>query len=211
MNVNKVIENLKKNRMDAYFVEKKEDVVPLIEQLLPEGAVVSAGGSMSLKECGVMDLLKSGRYRFLDRGRAGIMPQEVRQVYLDTFDADGFFCSANAITEQGELVNVDGNANRIAALVFGPKTVFVVAGINKLVPDVESGLRRIKEIAAPKNTQRLDCKTYCREKGVCVAVDGGIASGCSSEQRICCDYLVCAHQRIPGRIKVILVNEELGY
>ena len=165
---------------------------------------------MSLKEAGVMDLLHSGYYRFLDRARAGITPEEVEKVYQDTFSADGYFCSANAITEKGELVNTDGNSNRIAAIAFGPKKVFVIAGVNKIVPDVAAGLKRVKTVAAPKNTQRLSCQTYCREEGVCVAPESGFG-GCQSPGRICCNYLISGPQRQAGRINVILVNEPLGF
>lgn len=211
MNIEKVLEKLKKNNMDAYYLETKEEVVPLVEKLMAEGSTVSIGGTMTAKETGVMELLKSGKYNFLDRSREGITPAEIKQVYRDTFSADTYLCSANAITEQGELINVDGNANRIAALLYGPDQVIVVAGVNKIVPDVESGFKRIKEIAAPLNTKRLNCDTYCREKGVCVALEGGLGTGCGSAQRICCNYLVSGPQRTPGRIKVILVNEKLGY
>ncbi len=211
MSIEKVLGNLKNNHMDAYYLESKAEVVPLVEKLLADCSTVSVGGSVTLAETGVMELLRSGKYQFLDRAREGITAQEIQQLYRDTFSADAYLCSANAITEQGELVNVDGNSNRIAALLFGPKSVIVVAGVNKIVKDAESGFKRIKEVAAPLNTKRLDCKTYCREKGVCVAAEEGFATGCASEQRICCNYLVCGPQRIPGRIKVILVNEELGY
>ncbi len=211
MNIEKVLENLKKNNMDAYYLETKEEVVPLVEQLMAEGSTVSVGGTMTVIETGVMELLKSGKYNFLDRSREGITPEEVKQIYRDCFSADTYLCSANAITEQGELINVDGNANRIAAMLYGPDQVIVVAGVNKIVPDVESGFKRIKEIAAPLNTKRLNCDTYCREKGVCVALEGGIGTGCGSAQRICRNYLVSGPQRTPGRIKVILVNENLGY
>ncbi len=211
MKIQAVLEALKKNRMDAYFVETKEEVVPLVKELMPKGATVSVGGSMTVKETGVMDLLKSGYYHFLDRSREGITPEEVRKVYEQTFSADGFFSSANAITEQGELFNVDGNANRIAALTFGPKTVIVIAGVNKIVPDLEAAVRRLKTVAAPANTKRLNCATYCKETGHCVGLEGGMTEGCSSPDRICCSYLVQGPQRQAGRIKVILVNEELGY
>ncbi len=211
MNIEKVLENLKKNNMDVYYVETREEVVPLVQGLMREGSTVSIGGTQTIKETGVLDLLRSGKYNFLDRSREGITPEEVKQLYRDTFSADTYLCSANAITEDGELVNVDGNANRIAALLYGPDSVIVVAGVNKIVKDVESGFRRVKEVAAPPNTKRLGCDTYCREKGVCVALEGGIGTGCASKQRICCNYLVCGPQRIPGRIKVILVNENLGY
>lgn len=209
--IEKVLENLRKNRMEAYFVERREEVVPLIKTLIREGDTVGLGGSMTLQETGVLELLRSGAYHFLDRAREGITPEEVQQVYRDTFAADAFFCSANAITEQGELFNVDGNCNRIAAISFGPKSVIVVAGVNKIVPDLEGAVRRLKTVAAPKNTKRLSCKTYCLEKGHCMGLEGGMTEGCASPDRICCTYMVCGHQRIANRIKVILVNEELGY
>ncbi len=211
MKIEKVMENLRKNRMEAYYVEDRSKVVPLVKELVAEGSVVGLGGSMTIKETGVLDLLRSGRYQFLDRAREGITPEEVQQVYRDTFSADAYFCSANAITEQGELFNVDGNSNRVAAICFGPRSVIVVAGINKIVEDLDAAIRRVKTVAAPKNTQRLSCETYCKEKGTCLGLEGNMAAGCSSLQRICSTYMVSAYQRSEGRIKVILVGEELGY
>lgn len=209
--IEKVLENLRKNRMEAYYAAKKEDVLPLVKSLVAEGASVAAGGSMSLKETGVAELLRSGYYRFSDRTKPGIAPEEKERIEREAFFADAFFCSANAITEQGELVNVDGYANRIAAIAFGPKSVIVVAGINKIVQNVDEGIRRVKEIAAPKNTLRLNCDTYCNKAGHCMGVDGDFTQGCASPDRICCSYLICGPQRIKNRIKVILVGEELGY
>ncbi len=211
MNIQKVLDALKKNKMESYFVETKEDVVPLVRTLMPEGCTVSVGGSMTLQETGVMELLRSGAYNFLDRAAEGITPEGVRKVYEQTFAADCFLGSANAITEQGELYNVDGNANRISAMTFGPKSVIIIAGVNKIVPDLNAAVRRVKTVCAPANTKRLSCNTYCREKGHCVAVDGGMTEGCNSPDRICCSYLVLGPQRQAGRIKVILVNESLGF
>lgn len=209
--IEKVLENLKKNRMDAYFAASKEDVVPLVKELVQEGALVASGGSMTLKETGVAELLRSGYYQFSDRTAPGISLEEKEKIERETFSADAFFCSANAITEQGELVNVDGTANRIAAIAYGPKSVIVVAGINKIVKDVEEGIRRVKAIAAPLNTKRLSCKTYCEKEGHCMGLDGDLTAGCASPERICCSYLICGPQRAKNRIKVILVNEELGF
>ena len=209
--IEKVLANLRKNRMEAHFVAKKEEVLPLVKELVAEGSTVSCGGSMTLKETGVTALLQSGYYKFEDRSAPGISPEEKQKREREAFFADAFFCSANAITEKGELVNVDGYANRIAAIAFGPRSVIVVAGINKIVPDVDAGIRRVKEIAAPLNTKRLSCDTYCFHEGKCMGLDGDMAAGCSSPQRICCSYLVCGPQRIENRIKVILVGEELGY
>ena len=209
--IEKVLENLKKNRMDAYFAASKEDVVPLVKELVQEGASVASGGSMTLKETGVAELLRSGYYQFFDRTAPGISLEEKEKIERETFSADAFFCSANAITEQGELVNVDGTANRIAAIAYGPKSVIVVAGINKIVKNVEEGIRRVKTIAAPLNTKRLSCKTYCEKEGHCMGLDGDLTAGCASPERICCSYLICGPQRAKNRIKVILVNEELGF
>ncbi len=209
--IEKVLANLKKNRMEAHFVAKKEEVLPLVKELVAEGASVAVGGSMSLKETGVADLLKSGYYRFTDRSEPGISSEEKEKREREAFFADAFFCSANAITENGELVNVDGYANRVAAIAFGPKSVIVVAGVNKIVKDVDAGIRRVKKIAAPLNTKRLSCDTYCNKAGHCLGLDGSMTEGCASPGRICCSYLVCGPQRIENRIKVILVGEELGY
>ncbi len=209
--IEKVLENLRKNRMEAYYVPSKEDVVSLVKELVQEGASVASGGSVTLKETGVAELLRSGYYQFSDRTAPGIALEDKERIEREAFFADAFFCSANAITEQGELVNVDGNANRIAAIAFGPRSVIVVAGINKIVKDVDAGIRRVKTAAAPPNTKRLSCETYCNRAGVCMGLEGGMTAGCASPDRICCSYLICSHQRIPNRIKVILVGEELGY
>ncbi len=211
MKIQAVMDQLSKNGMEPYFVQTKEEALALVKQLLPAGATVSVGGSMTLKEVGVMDLLRSGDYHFLDRAAPGITPQEVQQVYIKTFAADCYLGSANAITEAGELYNVDGNANRISAMAFGPKSVIIVAGINKIVPDLQAAVRRVKTVCAPANTRRLNCNTYCKEKGHCLAVDGGMTEGCSSPQRICCTYQVLGPQRQKGRIKVILVDQSLGF
>ena len=136
---------------------------------------------------------------------------EIKEIYRKSFGADAYFCSTNAITEDGELYNVDGNANRIGAIAFGPQNVIIIAGVNKIVKDIESAVKRVKSIAAPKNCVRLCKNTFCAKSGHCVDMDGGIGKGCDSAERICRHYLVSAKQMIFGRIKVILVNEELEY
>ncbi len=209
--IEKVLENLRKNRMEAHYVATKEDVVPLVKELVKEGSSVASGGSMTLKETGVAELLRSGFYRFSDRTAPNVTPEEKERIEREAFFADAFFCSANAITEQGELVNVDGTANRVAAIAYGPKSVIVVAGVNKIVKDVEEGIRRVKTIAAPLNTKRLSCDTYCNKAGHCLGLNGDLTAGCASPGRICCSYLICGPQRFENRIKVILVGEELGY
>lgn len=198
--INKTIENLKKNRMEAYYVKTSQEAVELIDQMCKQGESVSVGGSMTLFESGVIDHLRSGKYHFLDRYEQGV---DVHQVFRDTFSCDTFFTSSNAITENGELYNVDGTGNRVSAMIYGPKSVIVVAGYNKIVPDIEAAQQRVRYTAAPANATRLDRKTPCKTIGSCV--------NCRSEERICSHYVIQAHQMIKGRIKVILVGEELGY
>lgn len=199
--IQRTVEALQKNAMDAFYVKTAAEVAPLAASLMPKGSVVACGGSVTLAETGVMQLLSGGDYRFLDR--AGLSGQALQKVFRDAFSADWYCTSSNAITEQGELYNVDGNANRIAALAYGPTNVLVVAGYNKIVPDLAAAEARVRAIAAPANTARLSCKTPCAVTGKC--------EDCHSPARICCSTLICGQQRVPGRIKVVLVGEELGF
>lgn len=212
MNIEKTIENLTKNGFKPYFVETKEEVVPLVKSLINLGESVSNGGSQSLKETGVIDLIKNGDYDFIDR--TGLEGEELRQTYIRAFGCDTFFCSSNAVTENGELYNVDGNSNRVACIVYGPRQVIMVVGVNKIVKDINEAIERVKTIAAPANTQRLDCPTPCSKTGRCISLskeNSLICDGCASERRVCCNYVVSAKQRHKDRIKVIIVNENLGY
>ncbi|MEG0614530.1 MAG: lactate utilization protein [Oscillospiraceae bacterium] len=213
-NVKKSIEkagkNLQKNNMQVFFANKKSDVCEIIQKILSDKDVVSSGGSMSLKDAGVIDLLRSGRYNYLDR--EGKSDEETQQIYRETFSADAYFCSSNAVTENGELYNVDGNANRISAISFGPKSVIMVVGFNKIVPTLDDAILRVKNFVAPENCKRLGCETFCKEAGKCVkSANSDMCGGCDSDARICCSYLVCSRQRIKNRIKIIIVGEKLGY
>lgn len=210
--IKRTMENLEKNGIQPFFVETKGEVVPLIKTLVPEGSSVSNGGSVSLGETGVSALLESGAYDFIDR--RGLEGEELRNSYIRAFGCDAYFCSSNAVTENGELYNVDGNSNRVACIVFGPRQVIMVVGVNKIVPDINAAIKRVKECAAPANTQRLDCKTPCQTTGKCISLSDEnslMCDGCKSPQRVCCNYVVSAQQRHKNRIKVIIVNEKLGY
>lgn len=212
--IDKTMRALEKNNMNAYFVKSAKEVAPKVEELLKEGDKVTVGGSMTLFETGVIKLLRSGRYEFFDRFAPGITPEETRECFLRAFTCDAYLCSANAITENGELYNVDGNSNRVAALCYGPKSVILVAGYNKIVRDIPAANERVRRIAAPTNSERLNAPTYCKEKGSCMAYTKetpAFCDGCHSPARICCNYLISARQREPGRIKVIFVGEPLGY
>lgn len=201
--IEKTIQNLKKNNMLGLYVEKKEQVVDKVKELLNEGDTVTCGGSMSLFETGVIDHLRSERYQFLDRYVPGMTPADVRQLFIEAFTADAYLCSTNAITENGELYNVDSNSNRIAAMLFGPDNVIVIAGYNKIVRNLEEAEERVRSIAAPANCIRLNSKTPCVQTGHC--------ESCNSEDKICRNYVIMATQKIKNRVKVILVGEELGY
>lgn len=209
--IEKTMKNLEKNNMNAYFAETKEEVIPLIEKIVAEGSSVAVGGSVTLNEAGVLEHLRSGRYEFYDRYAEGLTPEEIKEIFRKSMGVDAYFCSCNAVTEDGELYNVDGNANRVAAIAFGPEKVIMIVGVNKIVANIDEAVKRVKTVAAPKNCVRLNCKTYCFAKGHCMDMEGGIGKGCDSPQRICRHYLVSAKQKDDGRINVILVNEELGY
>lgn len=197
------------NRMDAHWVKTKEEALELVKSLLRKGAVCTSGGSMTLAECGIIDLLRSGDYQFLDR--SAVPAEEVDDIYRKAFSADFYLCSSNAITESGALYNVDGNSNRVAALLFGPKEVIVVAGANKIVPTLNAAIDRVKRVAAPVNAARLSQETPCTRIGACAGIKGEASTGCQCADRICCNYVVSAQQRIQNRIHVILVAENLGY
>lgn len=180
-----------------------------------EGATVTAGGSVSIKESGVWELINSGKYNFLDRTREGITAEEKQEVFRQAIGCDFFFCSSNAITEKGELVNVDGFANRISAIAFGPQRVIMVVGANKIVKDTQEAFLRIKKIAAPRNSVRLGIDNPCAKLGHCVSLlkndKPDITDGCNCEGRICANYLVSGRQQNKDRITVIICGESLGY
>ncbi|MCR5207854.1 MAG: lactate utilization protein [Eubacterium sp.] len=206
------MKNLEKNGIKAFYCETKKEVTPLIETLIEKGESVSNGGSVSLAQCGVFRLLKNGDYDYIDRSQ--YPPENVREAYLKAFACDTYFCSSNAVTERGELYNVDGNSNRVACIVYGPKQVIMVVGKNKIVPDINAAIQRVKEKAAPPNCQRLGIDSACAKLGKCVSLtkeDPFMCDGCAADTRICCNYVVSAKQRHKDRIKVIIVNEDLGY
>ena len=212
-NIELTMKMLEKNNMKPYFCETKGDALELLKTLIPKGAAVTHGGSMTLDELGARELIANGEYNYLDRSKCETREQ-MQKLYRDCFFADVYLTSSNAVTENGELYNVDGNANRVSCIAFGPKSVIVIVGVNKLVKDLKAAEYRVKTIAAPKNAVRLNLDTYCAKTGKCVSLSREcpeMAAGCHSEQRICCSYLVSGQQREKDRIKVIIVNEELGY
>lgn len=197
--IEKVISNLEKRNMKGYHVRTRDKLFSLLSELVPAGSSVSNGGSMTLNSLGVLDWLRErGDITFYDREN-----DDPRKCMVAAFDCDVYFAGTNAITESGELYNVDGNGNRIAAMIYGPKSVVLVAGANKIVTDLNTAIDRVRKIAAPANTVRLSCATPCAKTGECM--------NCDSPARICCSYSVLSNQRVKGRIKVIIMDESLGF
>lgn len=201
--ITKVMDNLKLNRMKPYYAETREDLHNIVRELIKGDKLITAGGSETLKDSGVEELLKTEfKDAFLDRSQ-GKDRTEVEHIMRQAFVSDTFFASTNALTEDGELYNVDGNGNRVSAMIFGPKQVVIIAGVNKIVKNLDEARERVEKNAAPKNTVRLNKNTPCAKTGEC--------GHCHSDDRICCSYVTLAQQRVPNRIKVIIVNENLGY
>lgn len=199
----RTIESLKENSINGYLVSSKEQLIEKIEEIVPKGSKVGYGGSMTLFESGIMEHLRSGKYDLLDRDKKGLTKDEVKEVYRAAFSADAYFSSTNAITEDGELYNVDGNGNRVAAMLYGPEKVIVIVGVNKIVKDVEAAIKRNREVSAPANAKRLNRKTPCAKVGYCM--------DCKSEERVCREYTLIRSQNRNDRMYVMFINEELGY
>ena len=213
INIEKTIEALKSNRMDVHYVRTAEEAKALALSMIPEGSICVNGGSVTLAETGIIDALKNGNYNYVDRMSPDLTQEQKDEAMRAAFGADFYLSSANAITEDGELYNVDGNSNRVAALLWGAKNVIVVAGINKLVKNLDEAVLRVKTVAAPKNAVRLSCNTPCAKLGHCISLErnGGMTDGCKTPARICANFTVMAYQRHASRVKVILVEESLGY
>lgn len=197
-----IIKELNKRNIEGYFCETGKDAVDLILSMLPSNASIGWGGSETIKECGLMDALKKGNYTLLDRSTAQ-SDSERRELYAKTVMADAFLMSTNAITENGELVNIDGASNRLACLLHGPKEVYVIVGMNKLTKDIPAAIGRIRNVACPANTLRLNRQTPCALTGKC--------GDCFGDESICSNIVITRRSSIKNRIKVILVAEPLGY
>ena len=198
----KIIAAMKTRQMECIYFENRKDMLEYLKAVIPAKATAAWGGSMTLKDSGVIDLLRGGLCKIIDRDAAKT-PEEAHKCMNQAFNADCYFLSANAITMDGKLVNIDGNGNRVAALIYGPKDVYVIAGMNKVVKDEDAAMDRIKNMAAPMNAMRLTTGAPCTKTGNCMH--------CKGSGTICCHTVVTRYSRHPGRIKVLLVGEELGY
>ncbi len=195
----KVIAGLESRNMKAFYARDKEEALKIALSIIPKGSSVSMGGAMSAHEIGLVSALKDGEYNFIDRDKA----DDKRAAMLAAYDADFFLTSANAITEDGIMVNIDGNSNRVSAIAQGPKHVLAIVGMNKVCPDLDSAMKRARNVAAPINAQRFGLSTPCAKTGACF--------DCKSPDTICCQFLITRFSRHEGRIQVIMVNDELGF
>ncbi|MFP4661751.1 MAG: lactate utilization protein [Halanaerobiales bacterium] len=198
-----VIKKFKERNIEGFYCSTSEEAVEKAIELIKEGSSVSWGGSMTLQEIGLLDKLKESKnLKIMDRSTAE-NAEEKAEIYYKALNCDYYLMSSNAITQDGKLVNIDGNGNRIAALIYGPKNVIIVAGMNKLTKDEESAMKRIRNYASPTNAIRLEQDTPCTKTGKC--------HECLVDDCICCQTLVTRKSRHDDRIKVILVGEELGF
>ncbi|MBQ9252324.1 MAG: lactate utilization protein [Clostridia bacterium] len=195
----KTIKGLNSRNMSGYYAASKEEALRLALDLIPEGSQVTMGGGMSVHEIGLVQALKEGKYDFIDRDEIA----DKRAAMLAAYDADVFLSSTNAMTDDGVLINIDGNANRVSAIAQGPKKVIFIVGMNKVCSDEDAAMKRARNLAAPANVQRFGLNTPCAKTGTC--------ANCKSPDTICCQFLITRFSRHEGRIHVILVNDELGF
>ena len=195
----KVIKGLESRQMTGYHAADKEEALKIALSLIPEGSTVTMGGAMSAHEIGLPRALEEGDYNFIDRDKM----EDKRAAMLAAYDADYFLASANAMTEDGIIVNIDGNANRVSAIAQGPRHVLFIVGMNKICDDVDGALKRARNVAAPINAQRFGLNTPCTKTGSCM--------DCKTPDTICCQFLITRYSKHPGRIHVILVNDCLGF
>ena len=193
-----VIKGLQSRNMSGYYAEDKEAALKQALELIEENSTISMGGCMSAHEIGLVQALQEGNYQYLDRSK-----MEPREGLLAAYDSDVFLSSANAMTSDGILVNIDGNSNRVSCIAQGPKKVIFIVGMDKVCDDLDSAMKRARNVAAPANAQRFDVKTPCKETGKCF--------DCKSPDTICCQFLITRYSRHTGRIHVILVNDNLGF
>ncbi len=197
-----IIDKFNKRGIEGYYCENSEAALATAKRFLTPGCSISWGGSETLLEIGLLEDLSSSDYILYDRGTAKT-PEEKHQMYSKIVTADYYFMSSNAITLDGQLVNIDGSGNRVACLLTGPRNVIIIAGMNKIVTDVDIAVDRIRNMATPPNVVRLGKKTPCAETGKC--------ANCLVEDCICNQIVITRRSGIAGRIKVILVGEVLGF
>ena len=203
MEINMLIKALLRNRIKTTLLKDKEQLIDFLKEQIPVDSVVGVGDSVTLEETGVYHLLRTGQYRLLDKYRENLSKEEKRKLYLDNFNADFFISSVNAISMDDKLFNMDGNGTRVAPIIYGPRKVFLIAGVNKIVADHDAAIERIRNIAAPLDNVRLQKKNPCIKAGTCV--------DCKSKTKICNYLSVIQEQFDDERIELILLDGSYGY
>ena len=196
-----LVKNLKKRHFDAWYCENKAAALAKALELIPEGSSVGWGGALSAQQIGLMEAVNAGNYRAIDRDKCKT-PEERLQAMRDILFADVFLTGANALSLDGQMVNIDGTGNRVAAIIYGPGAVLVIAGMNKVMDTLDAAMTRARTVAAPMNKQRFPNQTPCEITGTC--------GDCKAEGCICNQIVITRHCRPVGRIKFIIVGEELG-
>lgn len=194
-----VIKGLASRNMTGYYAQTKEEALKIALDIIPEGSTITMGGSMSVAEIGLKDALIEGNYNFVDRDNY----EDKIAAALMAYDADVYLGSANAITNDGVLVNIDGNSNRVSAYAYGPRKLVLIVGMNKVSGDIDAAMKRARNSAATMNAMRFGLNTPCSKTGTCM--------NCKSPDTICCNFLITRMERHEGRVHVILVNESLGF
>ena len=194
-----VIKGLGRRNITAEYAATREDALAQALAYIGEGSSVTMGGCLSAREIGLNDALTSGNYHFIDRDKT----EDKRAAMLAAYDADVFVASANAITNDGVIVNIDGNSNRVSAIAQGPRHVLFIIGMNKVCGDLDAAIKRARNVAAPINAQRFGLNTPCCKTGAC--------ADCKSADTICCNFLITRFSHHPGRMHAILVNDSLGF
>ena len=201
--ISRLMQQLENRNISAYYAADRQQALEVVKGLIPEGCSVAAGGSQTLKQVGILDYVKAGNFTYFDRSVPDMTPQQKKAVERAGLTVDVFLSSTNALTEDGKLFNIDGCGNRVAPMLFGPDSVIIVAGVNKIVKTEQEAEWRVRNVAAPPNTVRLNKKTPCAVTGRC--------ADCNSPDRICNEFVWIVRQRDKGRMKVVIVGESLGF
>ncbi|MHD0317624.1 lactate utilization protein [Fusobacterium sp. THCT1E2] len=196
--LNNILSNFEKRNMKGYFAEDIPQLINLIKELVPENSIVGCGDSITLEESGIYSIFRNGNFIFLDKYKKDLTKEEKREIYIKNFSADTLISSANAITEDGKIFNIDGNGSRVAPIIYGPKQVIIVVGINKIVPDLDHAIT-----AAPLDAVRLKKNTPCVKLGYCIE--------CHHSERICNSFVAIEGQFIKNRIKIIIIDKNIGF
>lgn len=201
--IERTIQNLEKQKMIGIYIRNRKELFELLEDLIPDKTIVGVGDSMTLFELGVIDFIRDKNVKFLDKYSKHLTSKDKKEIYRANFSSDTFITGTNAVTENGEIYNIDGNGSRVAPMLYGPDQVIVIVGINKIVKNLDEAENRVRQIAAPIDAKRLNKNTPCTKVGYCV--------DCRHEERICNDFVIITGQFQKNRIKVLIVDESLGY